>query len=58
MSRVSLITLLPYIACSTRTSQGLSIASGGRGGDPRVLEVAKLAASLGGFGLDVVDNRA
>lgn len=49
---------LPYIAHSTRTSQRLPIASGGRGGDPRVLEVAKLAASLGGLGLEVVDNRA
>lgn len=40
-----------------RTGQRLSVAGGGRGSDPRVLEVVQLAASLASFGLDAVNHR-
>lgn len=41
-----------------RTGQRLAIFGSGGGGDTRVLEVAKLSAGLGGFGLDAIDNGA
>jgi hypothetical protein len=41
-----------------RTGQGLAIFGSGGGGDTRVLEVAKLCAGLGSFGLDAIDNGA